>query len=106
LSADGARRLHALAAPGAAVELVFSYDPARDAAEWRRLGLDPCVLEDRTLERAYALAGWHVDRCKRLPATALRTLGTTWASKLALAEGRLAVRLTASAEGGRDRNVH
>ncbi len=97
LSAEGPRRLRAVAAPDASLEVVVSHDAARDASEWSRLSITPDVLADRSIERMYALAGWRDVQCKPIETSALRALGTTWAKKLAMAKGRSSWRLTARA---------
>jgi hypothetical protein len=98
LSAEGARVLHALVTPGAFLDLVVSYDPARDAAEWQRLAIDPRALDDPTLERTYAIAGWTNTRLEPMSPAQLKTLGTTWASRLSQGAGRRTWRLRATTE--------
>ena len=97
LSSEGARSLRALATPRAELDIVVSHDPARDRQHWERLEIDPCIFSGGAVERFYALAGWSDVYCRPLPPSELRTLGTTWASKLAMSRTRRSWRLTARA---------
>jgi hypothetical protein len=96
LSVDGLRTICEVAAPGATFEAVVSYDPARDRAEWERLGISPALLECLDLERTLALAGWCDPRVQEIGRDELVAVGTTWAKKIARSPGRRAWRLTGS----------
>ena len=97
LSVDGLRAMRETARPGATFEAVVSYDPARDVAEWGRLGLSPETLECGEMERTLALAGWCNHRVREIGREELAAVGTTWAKKIARSPGRRAWRLTAVA---------
>jgi 16S rRNA (adenine(1408)-N(1))-methyltransferase len=73
-----------IAAPGAWLEVVFSIDEGRDAAELRRLGLPPLTEEylESTLGSRYARAGWEVGERGVLPPSEWPFLETTWAKRL------------------------
>lgn len=87
--------IHAICRPGATIEAVFSFDPARDASELVRLGIEPepgdalCV--------AWAAAGFAGVTFEAHPPSTLATLGTTWSRRLARNPGRRAYRLRARA---------
>lgn len=97
LSSDGLGAIRETARPGATFEAVVSYDPARDAAEWQRLGLSPAALECRDIERRLAIAGWCHPRVREIGREELAAVGTTWAKKIARSPRRRVWRVTARA---------
>lgn len=90
------RAIRATACPGAGFEAVLSYDPARDEREWQRLGISVEAIEDGTLGRAFALAGWERFQCREMSMEGLAAVGTTWARRLAVSRTRRAWRVTAA----------
>ncbi len=83
-------RLAALCAPGAGLELVYSFD-ARDAGELARLGLGESTPE--SVAGGYAVGGLDVVSVEELDAAGIKDYPTTWARKLAAGSDRTAVRL-------------
>lgn len=83
-------RLGALCAPGAAVEVVYSFD-VRDAGELDRLGLGQSNPD--TVAEGYAGGGFVVRSVEELDAGRIREYPTTWARKLSAGSERVGVRL-------------
>lgn len=83
-------RVAQLCAPGAKLEVVYSFD-ARDAGELARLGLGTNPAE--AVADGYATGGFAVQAAERLDAAQIREYPTTWARKLAMGSERVAVRL-------------
>jgi hypothetical protein len=98
LSVDGLRAMRETARPGATFEAVVSYDPARDGAEWHRLGLSPEMLERGELERTLALTGWCKPCVREMGREELAAVGTTWAKRIVRSPARRSWRVTAVAE--------
>lgn len=71
-------RLHALCAPAAEVRLVFGHDPVRDAAAALPRQDDDALV---ALCGHYLASGFDV-RARRLAASEVAAIGTTWAAKL------------------------
>lgn len=91
-SLAGIRRL---ARPGATLEVVFSYDAARESAEVARLGLPP--VSKSHLAAAYAGAGFELTALDSLSPADLRQIPSTWGRRLAHGTPRPAWRLLAMA---------
>lgn len=87
--------IHAICRPGAPVEAMFSFDPTRDASELVRLGIDP--ESGGALCANWTAAGFAGATLEPLPPSALATLGTTWARRLARNPARRVYRLRAHA---------
>jgi 16S rRNA (adenine(1408)-N(1))-methyltransferase len=83
----------------AELRVVSSIDVARDAAMTGRLGCEPFSESHlAALRRAYAEAGFAPVGYRPLGSAEMRELGTTWAKRVALAPGRMAMELRWRAE--------
>lgn len=95
---DLLRGIRSLCHPGANLEVAFSLDPCRDAAALDRLDLG--AMDDshfHALRAGYGEAGFDLTTTESLGREGLRSLGTTWAAKLAHGVPRAAWRLSAIA---------
>jgi 16S rRNA (adenine(1408)-N(1))-methyltransferase len=93
------RQVRALCQPAATLTVVLAVDPARDAAEARRLDLPP--LDESHLRGAvaegYAAAGLAVASVRSLSAGRLGRWPSSWARRLAHGQGRVVFEIEARA---------
>jgi 16S rRNA (adenine(1408)-N(1))-methyltransferase len=92
--------LFRLCAPGASVEIVFSYDASRDAGERGPLGAGGLQESHvrQVLPSYYESSGFRVMSVEGLPQADLRQYETNWANRLAFGRRREVWRLTAVRE--------
>jgi hypothetical protein len=91
-------RVAGLCVPGASLEVVFTYDPLRDA---RAVGL-PKLTEEHmqsVIPAVYRTAGVDLRRVERLSAQDVVALPTTWARRLGYGRPRPVWRLYARYSG-------
>jgi 16S rRNA (adenine(1408)-N(1))-methyltransferase len=92
---ESLKHLFTLCAPNCEVEVVFSCEPRRDAAELRRLGL--ADLDDNHVRHvmapAYEAAGFLLSAAVRITSADLRQYQTTWAARLSSGHDRTAWRV-------------
>jgi 16S rRNA (adenine(1408)-N(1))-methyltransferase len=90
-------QIASLCSAGASVEIVFSYDPQRDAEEGARLGIGQLSAEYMysTLPEPYQQAGLHIVSAEKIPQQELPMYETTWAKRLASGRSRDVWRLRA-----------
>lgn len=86
------RGIRRICAPGAALGVVVSLDPARDAAEMRRLSLPAMSLDhiDRVLAPRYREAGFEIRERAELDRWNPSGLGSSWARRLSGSSARVA----------------
>lgn len=82
--------VRALCQPGAAIELLWSFD-ARDAAELERLGI--AGHEAMSTVAGWRGSGFAVGSVEQLDAAGIKAYPTTWARKLSAGSGRVATRV-------------
>jgi 16S rRNA (adenine(1408)-N(1))-methyltransferase len=88
--------IRAIASTGAALDVVFSYDASRDAAEAARLGL-PSAPDPAALAAAYEAAGFRLRRITPIGKPDLLAVPSTWAQRHAHGRPRPVWRLVARA---------
>jgi 16S rRNA (adenine(1408)-N(1))-methyltransferase len=101
---DSLRQLQRLCVPGACVEIVFSYDPARDAGSGSLGGLihvDELHVHD-VLKSAYEAVGFHWISAERIRQVELVRYESSWAKRLAFGRPREVWQLCVS-NGSRSR---
>ncbi len=78
------RSIRRVCAPRAWLEIVISFDPARDRTEIARLRLPPLSVEflKTTLVPRYRAAGFEVVEHRRLSPSECSALRTTWTKRL------------------------
>jgi len=93
-------QIASLCSDRAVVEIVFSFDPLRDAAEGTRLGINH-LDEGHIMSRLpviYQQAGLQVSCVDRVPQRELSQYETTWAKRLANRRAREVWRIRALCE--------
>ena len=95
--AEALAGIRRLCGPGALFRAVVAYSPERDARTWRELGLEPGVVDERSLAKGYASAGFTLLGVRDCTKQEFAALGTAWARRLARSPGRMAWVLTAIA---------
>ena len=93
------RGIRALCQPGASLTIVLGFDPVRDRAELSRLGLaslPEAPLASRIAE-GYAAAGFALESVRPLVHDELARWPSTWARRLAHAQGRRLFQVVATA---------
>lgn len=95
------RAIASLCLPSAGVEIVFSYDPARDAREAGPLGV--ALVDEQHVSRAllpaYESAGIPIISTESISQRELAAYETTWAKRLAMGRERTIRRIRAGHVG-------
>lgn len=89
--AEVLRAIRRICAPGAALGVVVSIDPRRDAGEMNRLGIGPISVEhiDRVLAPRYRVAGFEIRERAQLDRWNSSNLLSSWARRLSASSGRV-----------------
>jgi len=95
---ESLRDIAYLCVPGAAVEIVFSYDQQQDARKGSSLTSGSLTEEHlaTTLPKAYEQAGLRIGEVKKVSQQELAAYETTWAKRLAFGRAREVWRLLAT----------